>query len=77
MTLNELIVLILIYTSDLDELTHPDTTRKDWVNNAINCLHQNGLIQSIKGEFEPTARGFALIEHIKDLPLPVQTWRMP
>jgi predicted transcriptional regulator len=71
MTGNAYLVLMMIW------IGHNFDAREAWISTAIDILINQLLIEYSKDNYVLTERGSVLINHIKNLPLPVQIWSMP
>lgn len=71
-TLSQVETLLRVYWSPQAgiDLLSEQSSEKHWL------LDENLICLSSEG-YEVTERGRIYVEAIRDLPLPVQTWRMP
>jgi hypothetical protein len=51
-----------------------DKSKERWEDNALTDLGKHGLIDK---NHKVTDRGKCLLEHVSNLSLPIQAWKMP
>lgn len=71
MTLNEIRVLCAIAT---DAVYVPE---EQWELNTVANLVDHYLIQETAAGYELLPRGRVMIDHLRTIPLPIQTWIIP
>lgn len=75
MTPNQIAMLLSVHvTGELGELMPRESQA---YKETFHFLDDNNLIQEGLDDYSVTPKGLCLIEAMKALPMPVQSWRMP